>query len=224
MPMPLYHTLLFDLDGTLLDTLTDLANAVNTTLRLHGYPQHPISAIRRFVGNGVGQLMRRALPPNTDEAVFAQALAAFKEYYAAHNCEQTRPYEGILPMLAELSAAGCQLAVVSNKNDENVQALCQLFFSDTVRLAVGDREGLRRKPAPDSVRYALSQLHAQPQAALYIGDSDVDIQTAQAAGLPCLSVTWGFRGEDELKQAGATLFAHTPAQVVSLILRSGNPG
>ncbi len=224
----------FDLDGTLLDTLDDLAGAVNRTLSSMGFPPRTRDEVRAFVGNGVSKLMRRALPADTDEATFNAALAQFKADYAAHNTEATAPYPGILDLLAALRAEGVRTAVVSNKFDAATRALCARYFGDLVEVAVGENEaaGLCRKPAPDTVFAALTRLgvattlrattppvatlstaDGRPVRAVYIGDSDVDIATATAAGLPCLSVTWGFRDEDFLRAAGATTLAHTPEEL-----------
>lgn len=210
-----YHAVLFDLDGTLLDTLLDLHAAVNEALRCHGYPERTLDQVRCFVGNGIGHLIRRALPPSASQEEWAATLSTYRQYYATHNQVHTKPYEGILPMLEALRAKGIRLAVVSNKNEENVLKLSQGFFG--IHVAIGDREGRPRKPHPAGAYGAMAALGVSPHQVLFVGDSDVDIETAKNAGIPCLAVTWGFRSQDELRQAGATLFANTPQEIVGAV-------
>ena len=207
-----YDTYIFDLDGTLLDTLGDLATAVNYATRTYGMPEHSIDDVRRFVGNGVRKLMERAIPGGTDNPQFEAAFATFCEYYMQHSLDTTRPYDGIPEMLAALKAKGCHLAVVSNKMMAATQELCRHFFSETIEVAIGENEaeGIRKKPAPDTVFAALRQLGVGKEYAVYIGDSDVDIETARNAGLPCISVLWGFRDRKFLLQHGATAFITAP--------------
>ena len=212
-----YQTYIFDLDGTLLDTLGDLAAAVNHSMRRHGMPLHSVDSVRSFVGNGIRVLMQRAVPGGEDNPRFADALADFQQYYLAHSLDTTRPYEGIPQLLAELRRRGKRVAVVSNKFCEATQQLCRHFFPDTVEVAVGEHEaeGIRKKPAPDTVMEALRQLGMDRQGAVYVGDSDVDLLTARNSGLPCISVLWGFRDRDFLLQHGATAFVSTPAEMIS---------
>ena len=200
-----YNTYIFDLDGTLLDTLTDLAASTNYALRTHGMPEHTIDEVRRFVGNGVRKLMERAVPDGTDNPLFDEAFATFRQYYMEHSLDTTRPYEGIPEMLAALKAKGCHLAVVSNKMMAATQELCRHFFPETIEVAIGENEaeGIRKKPAPDTVIAALRQLGVGEEGAVYVGDSDVDIATARNSNLPCISVLWGFRDRDFLLQHGA---------------------
>lgn len=218
----LYDTVIFDLDGTLLDTLEDLTNATNHAMRQSGYPEHTMDEVRRYVGNGVGMLIRRALPAHADgdEEAFQEALQAFKRYYAQHNNEATAPYDGVPGMLERLKASGIRLAIVSNKNDPNVKALSEGYFSRWVELAVGEREGVRRKPAPDTVLSVMRAWECSPEKTLYVGDSDVDIETAKNAGVECATVCWGFRTENELRRAGAKLLVHNPAELAALVLGS----
>lgn len=215
-----YDTVIFDLDGTLLDTLEDLTNAVNHAMRDSGFPEHTLEEIRYFVGDGVGMLIRRALPSEADgdEEAFQEALQAFKRYYAAHNNDCTQPYPGVPEMLDQLKAAGIRLAIVSNKNDPNVQALNAGYFSRWVDLAVGEREGVRRKPYPDVVFRVMDAWSCDPARTLYVGDSDVDLQTAQNAGIDCVAVAWGFRTEEELRRAGADRIARKPRELARLVL------
>lgn len=215
--MMTYKTYIFDLDGTLLDTLGDLAASVNYALRTHGLPEHSIDEVRQFVGNGVRKLMERAVPGGADNPLFEEAFATFRQYYMAHSLDTTRPYEGIPETLAALKACGCRLAVVSNKMMAATQALCSHFFPDTIEVAIGEHEaeGIRKKPAPDTVIAALKTLGVGKEDAVYVGDSDVDIQTAHNSGLPCISVLWGFRDRDFLKQHGAEAFISTPSDLLS---------
>jgi phosphoglycolate phosphatase len=200
---------LFDLDGTLLDTLGDLHAAVNHVLREFGYPQRSIEEVCRFVGNGAAQLIRLAVPEGVD---FVPVLAAFQSYYAAHCDILTKPYDGVLDALAVLGQK-YPLAVVSNKPDRAVKELAQIYFPGLY--ARGESTDCPRKPAPDMVRKALEAIGAE--RCVYVGDSDVDILTASNAGVPCLSVTWGFRGEEELLKAGAKHLCHDPADLPAII-------
>ena len=213
-----YKTYIFDLDGTLLDTLGDLAASVNFALRTYGMPEHSIDDVRQFVGNGVRKLMERAIPDGADNPLFEEAYATFRQYYMAHSLDTTRPYEGIPETLAALKARGCRLAVVSNKMMAATQALCNHFFPDTIEVAIGEHEaeGIRKKPAPDTVIAALKALGVGKEDAVYVGDSDVDIQTARNSGLPCISVLWGFRDRSFLQQHGAETFISTPSDLLSL--------
>jgi phosphoglycolate phosphatase len=210
----MYDIYIFDLDGTLLDTLGDLAAAVNFALRTHVMPQHSVDDVRRFVGNGVRMLMRRAVPDGEQNPQFGQALDTFRNYYLEHSLDTTRPYPGIPEMLSELRRRGKRLAVVSNKFQTATEELCRHFFADTIEVAIGENEaaGIRKKPAPDTVLAALRNMGGG--SAVYVGDSDVDILTARNSGLPCISVLWGFRNRDFLMQHGATTFAATPADLL----------
>ena len=211
-----YNTYIFDLDGTLLDTLTDLAASTNYALRTHGMPEHTIDEVRRFVGNGVRKLMERAVPDGTDNPLFDEAFATFRQHYMEHSLDTTRPYEGIPEMLAALKAKGCHLAVVSNKMMAATQELCRHFFPGTIEVAIGENEaeGIRKKPAPDTVIAALRQLGVGEEGAVYVGDSDVDIDTARNSNLPCISVLWGFRDRDFLLQHGASTLISAPEELL----------
>ena len=213
-----FDTYIFDLDGTLLDTLGDLAASVNHALRTHGLPEHSIDDVRRFVGNGVRKLMERAVPDGAANPLFDETFATFRQYYMAHSLDTTRPYEGIPETLEALKARGCHLAVVSNKMMAATQELCYHFFPSTIEVAIGEDEaaGIRRKPAPDTVFAALKALGVGKEDAVYVGDSDVDIQTARNAGLPCISVLWGFRDRDFLICHGAQTFITHPAELLTI--------
>ena len=220
----MYNVYIFDLDGTLLDTLQDLANSVNYALRQHGMPEHSIDDIRRFVGNGVRLLMERAVPDGARNPQFEETFATFRQYYMQHSLDTTRPYDGIPELIHELKNRGCQMAVVSNKMMAATQELVHHFFPD-IPVAIGEHEaaGIRKKPAPDTVFEALRQLGIihhpssiihQTSDIVYVGDSDVDIETARNSGLPCISVLWGFRSRDFLLAHGATTFAEHPADIL----------
>jgi phosphoglycolate phosphatase len=207
---------IFDLDGTLLDTLGDLAASVNYALRTHGMPEHSIDDVRRFVGNGVRKLMERAVPDGVSNPDFEAAFSTFRQHYMAHSLDTTKPYDGIPEALEALKAEGCRLAVVSNKMMAATQALCRHFFPDTIEVAIGEDEahGIRKKPSPDTVYAALRSLGVGKDEAVYVGDSDVDIETAANAGLPCVSVLWGFRDRDFLIQHGAKTFISAPSELL----------
>ena len=200
----------------MLDTLGDLAASVNFALRTHGMPEHSLDDVRRFVGNGVRKLMERAVPDGADNPLFDEAFATFRQHYMAHSLDTTRPYEGIPEALEALKASGCHLAVVSNKMMAATQALCSHFFPDTIEVAIGEHEaeGIRKKPAPDTVVAALKALGVGKEGAVYVGDSEVDIQTARNSGLPCISVLWGFRHRDFLQQNGAEAFISAPSELL----------
>ena len=212
----MFKVYIFDLDGTLLDTLGDLAASTNYAMRTHGMPEHSIDDVRRFVGNGVRKLMERAIPGGAANPDFEATFATFRLYYMEHSLDTTKPYEGIPETLAELKRRGCRLAVVSNKMMAATQELCRYFFPDTIEVAIGENEsqGIRKKPAPDTVFAALRKLGVGNGEAVYVGDSDVDIQTAANAGLPCISVLWGFRDRDFLIQHGAKSFISAPSELL----------
>ncbi len=212
------QTAIFDLDGTLLDTLEDLYLAVNAALARHSLPLRTRDEVRMFVGNGVEMLIRRAVPTGTDEETTRAVLGDFKAIYATICEEHTGPYDGILPLLTALREEGVRIAVVSNKFDAATKRLCARYFGDLVEVAIGEREGVRKKPAPDTVFEALRELGVTADEAVYIGDSDVDIETARNCGMPCISVTWGLRDEDFLTEHGAESLAHTPADLLPLII------
>lgn len=217
--MPRYDTIIFDLDGTLLDTLNDLHAAVNHALTEMAFPTRSLDQVRQFVGNGVARLMERAVPPGTSPADTARALAIFKDYYARHSMDATAPYPGVPELLQALRANGCKTAVVSNKFDGAVKALMEDFFPGLLDLSAGEDEahGIPKKPHPAMVLRCMETLGADPKTTVYVGDSDVDIETAKNAGLPCISVTWGFRDRAFLTAHGAATFAHTPEELLAII-------
>ncbi len=214
--MKKYTTIIFDLDGTLLNTLEDLTNSVNHALSQMGYPERTLNEVRFMVGNGVRTLMERAVPASICTEDFETCFMLFKEYYDAHCNDNTRPYAGILELLYALKERGYRLAIVSNKIDHAVKALQKLYFQD-VTVAIGEKDGLRRKPEPDMVHAALRELQVSTGEAVYIGDSDVDIQTAANSGLDCICVSWGFRDTAFLQAHGATTIIDHPEELLSLL-------
>ena len=215
----MYETIVFDLDGTLLDTLDDLTGAVNAALTKFALPLRSREEVRGFVGNGIVKLMERAVRvPRSD---FQEILSEFKRYYALHCADKTRPYKGIMPLLAELKERGKNIAVLSNKADFAVKALCKEYFDGFILEAVGENEeaGIRKKPAPDSLFAVMKNFSATKDSVVYVGDSEVDIQTAQNAGVACLSVTWGFKDKEFLLKNGATALADTPEEVLAFVER-----
>lgn len=212
-----YSTVIFDLDGTLLNTLEDLTDSVNYALGVMGYPVRDIDEVRAFVGNGIKMLIERAVPEKTKPCDVEQTLAHFKEYYAKHNQDKTKPYDGVCELMARLKEKGIKMAIVSNKIHSGVIALRDEFFKD-IEIAIGDMPELRRKPAPDSCFLALDKLKSTVEETVYVGDSDVDLETAKNAGIDCISVLWGFRDKDFLIKKGAGVFADTPDDVERLVL------
>jgi phosphoglycolate phosphatase len=197
-----YETVIFDLDGTLLNTLTDLTAAVNHGLTAFGLPERSAREVRTYLGNGLRMTARRAVPADTPEDLTRQVYETLCAYYADHALEATALYPQAEAALDALNAAGVRIAVVSNKADFAVQTLHKAFFAGRVRLSIGEREGCRRKPSPDMVELALRQLGAKRETAVYVGDSEVDAQTAQNSGLACILVDWGFRDRDRLEAFG----------------------
>lgn len=211
--MKKYETVIFDLDGTLLNTLEDLADAVNYALREMGMPERTLNDVRCFVGNGVRRLMELAVPDGVANPQFEETFLKFKEYYGVHCNDKTKAYDGVLPLLRQLKAEGYALAIVSNKLDSAVKELAEIYFEGIVPVAIGEKTGVAKKPAPDTVYKALDELHMPVGTAVYVGDSEVDVMTAKNVGVPCISVLWGFRDEQFLRKHGATQFASVPEDV-----------
>lgn len=208
-----YDTYIFDLDGTLLDSLTDLAISCNYALRINNMPERTIDEVRCFVGNGVKKLMERAIPDGLQNPAFEKTYADFRQHYLVHNLDNTKPYPGIIPLLKRLHSEGKNIAVVSNKFYAATQDLVKHFFDEYITVAIGERENIRKKPAPDTVFEALRQLSASLSGAVYIGDSDVDVMTARNCNIPCISVLWGFRTKEFLIKNGATTFVTAPDEI-----------
>lgn len=197
-----YTTLLFDLDGTLLDTLDDLTLAVFHALHAFDLPQRSKEEVRMMVGNGIKNLIDRAVPDGTSPEITAKVLNVFRDYYSKNSRINTAPYDGIIVTLKQLSQKGYKMAVISNKIDSAVKELNRDFFAEYITVAIGDRECMRKKPAPDSLYEAMALLGSEKEECLYIGDSDVDIETANNAGIPCIGCAWGFRGREFLREHG----------------------
>lgn len=211
----MYKTVIFDLDGTLLDTLQDLHTSVNAALSAYGLPSRSIDEVRAFVGNGIAKLIQRAIG-NPAYPNFEGVLQAFKTHYGAHCKNQTKPYDGILDLLKTLQTAGVKTAVVSNKADFAVKLLAEEYFADLLLIAVGENEagGVRKKPAPDSLFAVMEELQAEKDEVVYVGDSEVDIQTAKNAGVDCICVTWGFRDKEFLVKNGAKILIDNPVEIL----------
>ncbi len=210
-------TIVWDLDGTLMDTLQDLHDAVNYALQKFGMPQHNIEEIRQFVGNGVRRLVQLSVPEGEENPQFEEVFAEFRAYYMVHCKDHTCLYDGIAETLRELKSLGYRMAVVSNKLQSGVDELYEQYFKETIEVAIGERPEMARKPAPDMVYAALDALGVSKEEAVYIGDSDVDVATARNSGLPCISVLWGFRSKEFLLTQGGNLFVEKPSQIIALL-------
>ncbi len=208
-------SVIFDLDGTLLNTLEDLADSVNFALNKYGYPRRTLEEVRAFVGNGVVKLMELALPQGKKNPQFETVLSDFKTHYAENCQNKTKPYNGIMELLQMLKEKNVKMAVVSNKFDAAVKQLCKDYFGQYITVAIGETPTVKKKPAPDTVYKAMEAL--KDKSCVYVGDSEVDIQTAKNASLPCISVTWGFRDKEYLKTVGGNIFAETPLEILNLI-------
>ena len=211
------HAVIFDLDGTLLNTLGDLRAATNHALEVRGLPPHSMEEIRQFIGNGIRLLICRAMPEGTPEAEIDAALDDFKAYYAAHIHDRTVPYDGIPQLLTALRKRGIKVAVLSNKIDSASQQLIEYFFPGKTDVVFGEHVGVPRKPDPTSCRMVMQQLGVQPEQVLYVGDSGTDMQTAKNAGLYAVGVTWGFRSKEVLLEYGAYVLVHRPEQILQIL-------
>lgn len=212
-----YMIAIFDLDGTILNTLEDLADSTNYALKTCGYPERTMDEVRQFVGNGIRKLMERAVPEGTPVEEIDRVHETFTAHYKVHCADKTRPYDGIMELLQNLKKDGCKLAVVSNKADYGVQELCKQYFDGVFDFAVGEREGIRKKPAPDSVNEVLKTLECSRDRAVYIGDSDVDIQTAANAQMDHIIVEWGFRDVPFLIAKGAKVLVEKPEEILEIV-------
>ena len=210
---------IFDLDGTLLNTLEDLTNSTNYALKYFDYPQRTIEEVRNFVGNGVAKLIERAIPNGKNNENFDKCLEIFKENYAKNMNNKTAPYSGIIELLQNLKSKNYKIAVVSNKFDAAVKELCKKYFPNLIDIAAGENEklGIKKKPAPDTVNQVLEIFKIPNTQAIYIGDSEVDIMTAQNAQMPCISVTWGFKDKDFLLKNNAKIIINSPDEIISIL-------
>lgn len=212
-----YDTVIFDLDGTLLNTLEDLKDGVNHVLKEHGYPQRTLEEVRQFVGNGIRRLMELAVPEGVAGEMFEEVFEEFRTYYTAHCQIKTCAYDGILELLQELKEQGYALAIVSNKNQGAVSELNEIYFKEWIETAIGQTDGIRKKPAPDTVLQALKMLGKEKETALYVGDSEVDFQTAENAGMDCVLVTWGFRTTEELEAFTPVARIRRPQELLNVL-------
>lgn len=210
-------TIIFDLDGTLLNTLTDLTNSVNYALKEYHLPLHSEDSVRRMVGNGIYNLFEQAIPDGRSFPQYETCVKTFQEHYELHKTDFTCPFPGILKLLKTLQEKDYKLAVVSNKYDQAVKGLCQDFFAPYITSAIGESQAIARKPAPDTVFEAMKELGSAPETCIYVGDSDVDIATAKNCGIPCISVTWGFRSRDFLLEHGAMYFADNIDDILNIL-------
>lgn len=213
-----YRYVIFDLDGTILDTLDDLADAANAALASQGYPLRTRDEVRMFVGNGIRKLIERATPDGVSESDIVKTHEAFTAYYSAHCKDKTKPYDGIPELVAALRAKGIRSAVVSNKADYAVKKLCGEYFGGLFEISIGEREGIRKKPAPDTVLEVMRVLGASPEETVYIGDSDVDILTAENSGIDCIGVSYGFRGREFLESHGAKVIADSVDELLEILM------
>ncbi len=214
-----YTTIIFDLDGTLLDTLEDLKNAVNHVLASHGYPVKTLEEIRKSVGNGTKVLLEKTVPDGSSNPLFNTINEEYQKYYLEHCNEKTGPYDGVREAMKQLKDKGYKMAIVSNKPDSAVKELRDKYFGEYLNVAIGDKEGRRRKPYPDSVFAAIEELGSDHDECIYIGDSEVDFLTAENSGLPCISCLWGFRTQEELMSNGVDPenFIKSPDEIMSKI-------
>ncbi len=209
--------LIFDLDGTLLNTVKDLHNALNYALKAHGFPEKTEAETQMLLGNGIDILVAGAIPEGKDNPQFPETYATFKEYYSQHLNDFTQPYNGILPLLKKLKGRHIKTGIVSNKFDEGVKALAKQYFSGLIEYAQGTSDTVKKKPAPDAVFALIKEQHAENERNIYIGDSDVDINTAKNAGIPCVSVSWGFRSRAFLESCGADPIIDRPEELLNLL-------
>jgi len=212
-----YNTIIFDLDGTLLNTIEDLTDAVNVTMRKFSYKEHTVEEVKSFVGNGMKNLIKNALYGETDEEKIKKAFDFYKEYYSRNSNIKTKPYEGIFDLLSILKEKGIKMAIVSNKNHNSVLDLMHLYFKDYIEFAFGDMEGEKRKPHPDLLLKAMNELGGDINNTLFVGDSEVDLLTAQNANILPVLVTWGFRDREFLYLMGAREFIDSPMELLNLI-------
>lgn len=213
----MYKAVIFDLDGTLLNTLDDLAASVNFALKDCGYPERTIEEVRAFIGNGVIKLMQRATPDGISQEEFDRCFESFRTHYLKHMFDTTKPYDGILPLLDTLKAAGIKTAVVSNKLHSGVVGLCKDFFGDRLTCAFGVLDESERKPAPANVFKAIKEMQVEAADCVYVGDSEVDVQTANNAGLDCIAVTWGYRDPDVLKMNSPKYMIEKPEEILPIV-------
>ncbi len=211
------QTVIFDLDGTLLYSLEDLKDSVNFVMKKHCFKEYTIDEVREAIGNGVRLLMERILPKDIDKNLFEECLSEFKENYSKNMYNKTKPYDGVLDMLKALREEGYKIAVLSNKFDSAVKELSNKYFGELVDLAVGQKDGVKEKPSPLGIQEIAKELDTDIEACIMVGDSEVDIQTANNAGIDCISVTWGYKNIDFLYDNGATKLVYAPEDILELL-------
>lgn len=212
-----FDTVIFDLDGTLVDSLEDLTQSVNIVLKSEGYPLRTTEEVKRFIGDGYRLLMKRSLPLESEDKVIDRCTSLFEEYYFKDIIGNTKPYEGIIDILKELNKRAIKIGVVSNKKDDATKEICRFFFTPYIDIAVGDNPKRKKKPAPDNVYEVMSKLKSSRDKTIYIGDSDVDVKTAKNAGLYCIAVTWGYRPKEILEKEKADLIIDKPSEILTLL-------
>ncbi|NLC18127.1 MAG: HAD family hydrolase [Clostridiales bacterium] len=212
-----YDTIIFDLDGTLLNTLDDLCDSLNEILLQEGYMTRTLDEVRRFIGNGVRRLVELSLPDESSDDEISRITSLFQQQYKNNFENKTRPYDGIMELLSDLKKLNYKSAIVSNKFDSATKALAQHFFDGLIAVAIGETAQIRRKPAPDSVLEAVAELGSDIAKAVLVGDSETDIETAKNAGIPCIGVSWGFRGRRLLEKHGADYIIDSPGELIDLI-------
>lgn len=212
-----YNTIIFDLDGTLLNTIEDIKDSVNYALDKCGFPKRSLEEINSFVGNGTDYLIEKAVPSNTKKNKLSNCTQIYRKHYKTNMDNKTAPYEGILEMIKKLKGDGYKLAVVSNKFDFAVKTLCKKYFSEFLEVAIGESSSIKRKPAPDTVFKAMKELDSKKEVCIYVGDSDVDVKTAHNVGIECIGVSWGFRGRQVLEKEGADYIIDRPEEIYNII-------
>lgn len=215
-----YKTVIFDLDGTLLNTLDDLCDSLNYALQEHNYPTHTLDEVKFFVGSGIKVMLERALPQGIDN--FEDVYQTFMSHYEKNKTNKTAPYQGSYEAIKKLSEMNIKMAIVSNKYQKGVEEICQPLFGKYIKVMVGEQPGLNKKPSKDMVIYAIEQLDSNLEEAIYVGDSDIDVLTAMNSNIPCIGASWGFRGEKLLKKYGSTYIANTFQDIISIISDEGN--
>ena len=215
--MKRYDTVIFDLDGTLLNTLEDLADGVNAVMRANAYPERTLDEVRRFVGNGIRRLMEQAVPEGVCGEVFERVFEEFRTYYTEHCQIKTRAYDGVMELLAALKEKGYAMAIVSNKNHAAVCELNDIYFKEEIQVAIGQKDGIRKKPAPDTVFQSLKELGVSGERAVYVGDSEVDFMTAENSCMDCVLVSWGFRTKEELADCTPKAMIDRPEELLEFL-------
>jgi len=215
--MKKYDTVIFDMDGTLLNTLEDISDSINHVLAMYGFPVRKISEVRSFLGNGAASLMELVIPDGSSNPQYTNCLEDYCNYYQENLMNKTCVYEGVRPLLEQLSREGCKIAIVSNKPDKAVKELAVLYFDEYVKVAIGETEDISRKPAPDTVLKAIEELGSTVEKTVYVGDSEVDVETARNSRIICVGVTWGFRDREVLEQQGADYIIDTPQELLKII-------